>query len=115
MKISSGLWSCIPGFSDPAKMNLNTDHLKRCIETLRLSLIMSIDAVERWFAYRDNRNNTAHDYGENFAKETLCLMQRKDACNPFLHEIAGDFALRIGCGGMYCCQQNERRICMCLP
>lgn len=28
------------------------------------------------------------------AKETLCLMQRKDACNPFLHEIAGDFALR---------------------
>ena len=28
------------------------------------------------------------------AKETLCLMQRKDACNPFLNEIAGDFALR---------------------
>ncbi len=55
-------------------MNLNTDHLKRCIETLCLSLIMSIDAVERWFAYRDNRNNTAHDYGENFAKETLCLI-----------------------------------------
>ena len=55
-------------------MNLNTDHLKRCIETLRFSLIMSIDAVERWFAYRDNRNNTAHDYGENFAKETLCLI-----------------------------------------
>ncbi len=27
------------------------------------------------------------------AKETLCLMQRKDACNPFLHEIAGDFTL----------------------
>ena len=55
-------------------MNLNTDHLKRCIETLCLSLIMSIDAVERWFAYRDNRNNTARDYGENFAKETLCLI-----------------------------------------
>ena len=55
-------------------MNQNTNHLNRCIETLRLSLIMSIDAVERWFAYRDNRNNTAHDYGENFAKETLCLI-----------------------------------------
>ena len=55
-------------------MNLNTDHLKRCIETLCLSLIMSIDAVERWFAYRDNRNNTAHDYGENFAKDPLCLI-----------------------------------------
>ena len=28
------------------------------------------------------------------AKETLCLMQRKDACNPFLNEIAGDFTFR---------------------
>ena len=120
-------------------MNLNTDHLKRSIETLRSSLVfyekaatdsidqeifrnaivkgyelvqetsfkmlkkalrdyghgakkidttpikdllrlsathdlITIDAVERWFAYRDNRNNTAHEYGENFAKETLCLI-----------------------------------------
>jgi nucleotidyltransferase substrate binding protein (TIGR01987 family) len=31
-------------------------------------------AVQRWFAYRDNRNNTAHDYGEGFAEETLSLM-----------------------------------------
>jgi nucleotidyltransferase substrate binding protein (TIGR01987 family) len=31
-------------------------------------------AVERWFAYRDNRNNTAHDYGQGFAEETLALM-----------------------------------------
>ena len=30
--------------------------------------------MERWFAYRDNRNNTAHDYGENFARETLRLI-----------------------------------------
>ena len=28
------------------------------------------------------------------AKETLCLMQRKDAWNPFLKEITGDFTLR---------------------
>jgi ATP-dependent DNA helicase RecQ len=28
------------------------------------------------------------------AKETLCLMQRKDAVNPFLKEITGDFTLR---------------------
>jgi ATP-dependent DNA helicase RecQ len=28
------------------------------------------------------------------AKETLYLMQRKDAVNPFLHEITGDFSLR---------------------
>lgn len=31
-------------------------------------------AVERWFNYRDNRNNTAHDYGEGFAEETLALL-----------------------------------------
>jgi len=120
-------------------MNLNTDHLNRCIGTLRLSLnfyeqapadsidreifrnaivkgyelaqetsfkllkkalrdyghaarkldatpikdllrlsathgLMTIEEVERWFAYRDNRNNTAHDYGENFARETLHLI-----------------------------------------
>ncbi|HTA30256.1 MAG TPA: nucleotidyltransferase substrate binding protein [Candidatus Cybelea sp.] len=31
-------------------------------------------AVERWFAYRDNRNSTAHDYGQGFAEETLALL-----------------------------------------
>ena len=120
-------------------MNLNTDHLKRCIQTLRSSLtffeqatpdsidqeiyrnaivkgyelaqetsfklikkalrdfgygakkldstpvkdvlrlsathgLMTLEEVERWFTYRDNRNNTAHDYGEGFAKETLNLI-----------------------------------------
>ncbi len=30
--------------------------------------------VERWFHYRDNRNNTAHDYGVEFAQETLALI-----------------------------------------
>ena len=120
-------------------MNLNTDHLKRCIKTLRSSLtlyeqaspgsidqevfrnaivkgdeltqettfkllkkalrdfghgakkldatpikdllrlaathgLMALEEVERWFAYRDNRNNTAHDYGESFARETLVLI-----------------------------------------
>lgn len=30
--------------------------------------------VERWLAYRDNRNDTAHDYGEEFAKATLNLL-----------------------------------------
>ncbi len=120
-------------------MNLNTDHLKRCIGTLESSLVfygkadpgsidqevfrnaivkgyeltqetafklikralkdyghggkkldatpvkellrlaathglMSVEEVERWFAYRDNRNSTAHEYGEGFAKETLGLL-----------------------------------------
>ena len=36
--------------------------------------ILSEDEVNRWFEYRDNRNNTAHDYGQAFAEETLKLM-----------------------------------------
>ncbi len=120
-------------------MSLNTDHLKRCIQTLQSSLnlyqgaapesidqevfrnavvkgyelaqetsfkllkkalrdfgytskkldqsvvkellrlaathgLMSLEEVERWFTYCDNRNKTAHDYGEGFAKETLVLL-----------------------------------------
>lgn len=46
-------------------------------ELLRLASncgLMTIDEVERWFAYRDNRNSTAHDYGELFARETLLLL-----------------------------------------
>ena len=31
-------------------------------------------AVLRWFAYRANRNVTAHDYGEGFANETLKIL-----------------------------------------
>lgn len=36
--------------------------------------LMTSDAVERWFSYRDNRNSTAHDYGVGFAEETLELL-----------------------------------------
>jgi hypothetical protein len=41
-------------------MNLRTEHLARCWQTLEKSL--------------DNRNSTAHDYGQGFAEETLSLM-----------------------------------------
>ncbi|NOT19203.1 MAG: nucleotidyltransferase [Sideroxydans sp.] len=44
--------------------------------------LLTQEEVERWFAYRDNRNNTAHDYGEQFASETLTLIPN------FLHDIA---------------------------
>lgn len=36
--------------------------------------LLDTAAVERWFAYRDNRNSTAHDYGEGFGEETLALL-----------------------------------------
>jgi nucleotidyltransferase substrate binding protein (TIGR01987 family) len=43
--------------------------------------IITDEACERWFQYRDNRNNTAHDYGVNFAEETILLLPQfiKDA------------------------------------
>lgn len=39
-----------------------------------LRSLMNDETGERWLEYRDNRNNTAHDYGVNFAEETLILL-----------------------------------------
>ncbi|USD65095.1 nucleotidyltransferase substrate binding protein [Vibrio sp. SCSIO 43136] len=36
--------------------------------------LLSMEEVERWLEYRDNRNNTAHDYGVKFADTTLALL-----------------------------------------
>lgn len=33
------------------------------------------EEIARWFAYRDNRNNTAHDYGRAFAEENVNLVE----------------------------------------
>ncbi|WP_215238288.1 nucleotidyltransferase substrate binding protein [Dyadobacter helix] len=36
--------------------------------------LITDEQCERWLQYRDNRNNTAHDYGVNFANETLVFL-----------------------------------------
>lgn len=36
--------------------------------------LLASEEVGRWFAYRDNRNSTAHDYGVGFAEDTLKLL-----------------------------------------
>lgn len=36
--------------------------------------LISLEEAERWLTYRDNRNDTAHDYGEGFANQTLALL-----------------------------------------
>lgn len=55
--------------------------------------LLDNSTVERWFVYRANRNNTAHDYGEGFAEETLELLPGfiKDArcLETTLHEKFG--------------------------
>lgn len=48
-------------------------------EVFRHAVLRSLindETGERWLEYRDNRNNTAHDYGVNFAEETLILLPR---------------------------------------
>lgn len=41
---------------------------------LKHGLLPDPEAVKRWFAYRDNRNSTTHDYGIGFAQDTLRLL-----------------------------------------
>lgn len=52
--------------------------------------LLTTEAVERWFDYRDNRNNTAHDYGKHFTEETLRLLpnfiQDASTLQKTLHE-----------------------------
>ena len=36
--------------------------------------LISVEGCERWLEYRDNRNDTAHQYGEGFAETTLKLL-----------------------------------------
>ena len=36
--------------------------------------LLDENCINRWFKYRDNRNNIAHDYGQAFAEDTLALM-----------------------------------------
>jgi len=53
---------------------LETTPIKDILRLAAVHGLMTLDEVERWFAYRDNRNNTAHDYGEAFANQTLVLI-----------------------------------------
>ena len=35
--------------------------------------LISVESCERWLEYRDHRNDTAHQYGADFAEATLAL------------------------------------------
>ena len=39
-----------------------------------LHSLITDETCQHWLEYRDNRNNTAHDYGVDFAEETLVLL-----------------------------------------
>lgn len=61
-----------PYFS--SKKAVDTLTFKDLFRSAAKHSLLKEDEVERWFKYRDNRNSTAHDYGEQFAKETLMLI-----------------------------------------
>ncbi len=48
---------------------------------------MTIEESERWMRYRDNRNATAHDYGVDFAEQTLVLLSQFILDAKQLHRV----------------------------
>ena len=36
--------------------------------------LLTLAEVDQWFLYRDNRNNTAHEYGQNFAAKVVAVL-----------------------------------------
>jgi nucleotidyltransferase substrate binding protein (TIGR01987 family) len=48
--------------------------------------LLSLDEVERWFRYRDSRNDTAHDYGVEFAETVLTMIKEFLVDAGHLHE-----------------------------
>jgi len=36
--------------------------------------LLSLEAVDRWFNYRDLRNTSAHEYGQNFAEKIIVVL-----------------------------------------
>ncbi|MEO5353841.1 MAG: nucleotidyltransferase substrate binding protein [Magnetococcus sp. XQGC-1] len=47
--------------------------------------LMTLEEVERWFHYRDSRNDTAHDYGLYFATTVVAMIQAFVADAKQLH------------------------------
>ncbi|MEY3219627.1 MAG: hypothetical protein RIT27_984 [Pseudomonadota bacterium] len=52
--------------------------------------LISLEETERWLAYRENRNKTAHDYGAGFAENTLKLLPQFLIDAAHIYEILRD-------------------------
>ena len=51
--------------------------------------LIATDSCERWLEYRDRRNDTAHQYGGDFAEQTLELLPKFIADAKALANIIG--------------------------
>lgn len=62
-----------PYFANPSQVD--TLVFKELFRHAHKHKLLTDEEVSRWFEYRDNRNNTAHDYGKTFADETPSLVE----------------------------------------
>lgn len=62
----------VPYFA--TKKSVDALTFKDIFRTAAKHSLIDEQTVTRWFKYRDNRNNTANDYGREFAEETLKLI-----------------------------------------
>lgn len=63
----------VPYFA--SKSSIDALSFKDIFRNANKYLSLDENAVNRWFKYRDNRNNTAYDYGKRFVEETLSLIE----------------------------------------
>lgn len=59
----------------PSKKSVDMLSFKDIFRHAHKHSLLTEDETERWMKYRDNRNNTAHDYGRGFAEETVLLIE----------------------------------------
>ncbi|WP_422138243.1 nucleotidyltransferase substrate binding protein [Endozoicomonas sp. ALC020] len=67
------LRKCLKDFAHSPKA-INRLVFKEVFRQAGQHSLLSVEETERWLIYRDNRNNTAHDYGKKFAEYTLTLL-----------------------------------------
>ena len=68
-----------PYFS--SKKNVDALNFKDLFRYVHKFSLLDQEEIQRWFSYRDNRNNTAHDYGQAFAEKSITLVEN------FIHDV----------------------------
>lgn len=59
-----------------SKKTVDTLTFKDIFRQAHKHSLITEEETKRWMQYRDNRNSTAHDYGQAFAEETLSLVKK---------------------------------------
>lgn len=59
-----------------SKKSVDTLTFKDIFRQAHKHSLITEEETKRWMQYRDNRNSSAHDYGQAFAEETLSLVKK---------------------------------------